>query len=83
MLHRCNDYLRNAVAFGDLEIVFAQIGEDHFYLAAIVAVDRAWRVEASDTVSERKPRTRAHLHFIARRNSKSEAGCDIQPFANA
>ena len=44
------DELRNAVAAFDLEWLAAEIGKDDFHFAAIIAVDRAGRVEAGDAV---------------------------------
>ncbi len=54
----------------------AEIGEDHLHLAAIVAVDRARRVEAGDAVLERQAGARPDLYLIAGRDRHREAGGD-------
>src|SRR5436305_1958282 len=66
VLHRCRHELGNPVSARDREGRVAEIGEDHLHLAAIVAVDRARRVEAGDAVLEREARARADLDLIAR-----------------
>jgi hypothetical protein len=63
------------------KILTAQIGEDHLYLTAIVAVDGAGCVEAGDAVLERKAGARADLHFVPVRNGDCEPGCDGMPLA--
>ena len=52
--HRRGHQLRDALAAADLEGFAAEIGEDHLHLAAIVAVDRAGRVETGDAMLERE-----------------------------
>jgi hypothetical protein len=53
--HRGRDQLRDPLPAPHLERLLPQIGEDHLHFAAIVAVDRAGRVEAGDAVLQRQP----------------------------
>ena len=63
--HRRRHQLGDALAADDLERLGAEIGEDHLHLAAIVAVDRAGRVEAGDAVLEGEARARPDLDLVA------------------
>ncbi len=52
--HRCDHHLGDAHAAFDEEFLFAEIDQQDLHLAAIVAVDRAGRVEAGDAVLQRE-----------------------------
>src|SRR3990167_5719903 len=63
--HRRNDHLRDARAPLDGEGVLSEIGEDALPLAAIVAIDRAGRIQNGNAVLRREPGARAHLRLEA------------------
>ena len=52
----------------------AEIDEQHLDLAAIVAVDRARRIEHGDAVLRGEPRARTHLRLEAVGQCHREAG---------
>ena len=79
--HRRNHHLGNPHAAGDDEIVLAEIDQQHLHFAAIVAVDRAGRIEAGDTVLEGKSGAWADLRLEARRYFEDEAGRHQRPFS--
>src|SRR3546814_10397803 len=66
--------LGDALAARDLEWFGAQVGKNDLYLAPIIAVDRAGRVEAGDAVFQGEARTGSYLHFIAMWDRDGEAG---------
>jgi hypothetical protein len=57
------------------------VDQDGLDLAAIVAVDRAGRIQAGDAVVQRQARTRPHLRFHAQRQFDGDAGGNRQPRA--
>src|SRR5690606_36446017 len=75
------DELSDAHAARDLEILVTVIDQQHLQFAAIIAVDRAWRVETGDPVPQRQPRTRPHLTLEAVRDLEHEAGRDQSPLS--
>ena len=68
------DDLRDAHAARHREILVAEIDQQHLDLAAIVAVDRARRVEAGDAVLEGEAGARPHLALEAFRDFHDQAG---------
>src|SRR3546814_3870395 len=64
LLHGRRDELRDPLTAPHFERLATQIGQDHLHLAAIIGVDRARRVEASDAMLQRKagarPRSEEH-----------------------
>ena len=70
----CDNHLGDAHAAFDHEILLAQIGEDDFDLAAIIAIHRSRRVEAGDAVLDGKAGARADLRFKALWHFEDEAG---------
>lgn len=81
--YRRNHHLGNPHAAGDDEILLTEIDQQHLHFAAIVAVDRAGRVEAGDTVLEGKSRARADLRLEACRDLEDEAGRHQRPFSRS
>src|SRR5262245_21621279 len=63
---RRDDELRDLHAARDREGRCAMIDEDRGHFAAVIRVDRAWRVQHCDAVLEREPRSRPNLSFDAR-----------------
>lgn len=52
LCHRCYDHLGDAHAASNGEILLAEIDEQNLDFAAVIAVDRAGRIEAGDAVLE-------------------------------
>src|SRR3546814_13556651 len=72
LLHGRRDELRDPLTAPHFERLATQIGQDHLHLAAIIGVDRARRVEASDAMLQRKAGARPDLHLKANRNGNRE-----------
>jgi hypothetical protein len=68
--------LRDPLAAPHFERLCTKICEDHFDFAAIVAVDRAGRVEASDAVLQGKAGAGPDLDLVAFGNRDRETGRD-------
>lgn len=81
--YRRNHHLGNPHAAGDDEILLAEIDQQHLHFAAIVAVDRAGRIEAGDTVLEGKSGAWADLRLETRRYFEDEAGWHQSPLARS
>ena len=58
------DQLGDPHAARDRERFAAEIDKQHLYLAAVVGIDRAGRVEHGDAVARGKPGARPHLRFV-------------------
>ena len=74
--HRRGDELGDALAALHFERLVAEVGEDDLHLAAIVAVDRAGRVETGDAMLQREAGPRADLNLVAVRDLDCEASGD-------
>ena len=79
--HRRYDELRDAVTAPHDERLPAVVDQNDADGTAIVAVDRAGRVETRDARPQREAAARAHLHFESRRNFKRETGRHERAFA--
>ncbi len=81
--HRRDHHLGDPHAAGNHEILLAEIDQQHLHLTAIIAVDRAGRVEAGDTVLEGETGARPDLRLEARRHLEDEAGRHQRAFARS
>src|SRR5215813_10268706 len=57
----CQHQLCNARAALDRERVLAEIRKDYMNFAAVIGIERAWRIEHRDAMVQRQPRARADL----------------------
>jgi hypothetical protein len=65
MLVARDHHLSDPVAATDDEILFPEIGEDHFHLAPVVSINRTRGVQDADLVFYCEAAARPHLGFIA------------------
>ena len=71
--HGRNHDLRDLVALRDLERLVGGIKKNHPDLTAIAGVNRARGIEDGYSVFQRKPRARANLGFVSRREQHDKA----------
>src|SRR5467141_3548246 len=62
--HRRNHHLRDTLATADRERRVAVVDQQHADLAAIVRINRAWRIQHGDTVLRCEARARTDLRLI-------------------
>ena len=62
-----DDHLGDALAVVDDEVILREINKYNAYLAAVVGVDGAGRVEHRDALLQRQAAAGPHLRLIARR----------------
>src|SRR5436305_5513215 len=67
-------HLRDLHAARNAKRRFAEVNDDRRDFAAVVAVDRARRVEQRDAVMQRQPGARANLRFVAFRQRNDDTG---------
>lgn len=81
--HRRDHHLCDPHAAGDDEILLTEIDQQHLHFAAIIAVDRAGRVEAGNAILESKAGAWADLRLEARWDFENEAGWHQSPLARS
>lgn len=79
--YRRDYHLGNPHSATNDEVLLAEIDQQHLHLAAIVAVDRAGRIEAGNAVLEGEAGAWADLRLEARRHLEDESGRHQRPFS--
>ena len=73
-MHGSDNELRDPRPTAHRERLAAQIRQHDLNLAAVVGIDRAGRIEHSDTVTRRKTGARSHLTFVTLRQRDRYSG---------
>src|SRR5262245_3252953 len=81
MQYSRKDQLGNPCAALDCELIGAKIRKNNVYLAAIVGIDGAWRVEHGHAVAQREPRAWPDLTLDSGRQRDGNTGRNHRPFA--